>query len=171
VRSTSYVCLDCRRSVKAPAFAKPNWRKPKEHPSAASAPRCPGCAKPMHDLGHRFKAPRKDDEKQWEKVRRLAAAGFTFHGYRRMPQTLAEVDAFLNDQTLGKPLQGTKRQSKRRRKGKLAKTLSGPTYGPSLPVMPPIPRPTPADLRKQMNSAIRRARAGIGFNKPARKRA
>jgi hypothetical protein len=57
-------------------------------------------------LSRKFKAPRADDAKQWEKVRRLVEAGFRFESaYRwmgrgaytaaRYPAKLSEVDAFV----------------------------------------------------------------------------
>jgi hypothetical protein len=169
VRSTSYVCFDCRRAVKAPAFASRNWRRPNDHPPTALGPRCPGCAKAMIDLGHKFKAPKKNDAKQWDKVRLLHDAGFSFFRHRRMPQTLAEVDAFLADQK-PKPPFGTKRQSKRTRRAKLAKVLSGPTYGPAKAIETPGPFPTPADQRRRFKAALKRSRPASAFRKPARKR-
>ena len=122
----------------------------------------------MIDLGHKFKAPKKDDVKQWDRVRLLHDAGFSFFRHRRMPQTLAEVEAFLADQK-PKPLLGTKRQSNRTRKAKLAKFLSGPTYGPAAPIETPAPCPTPTEQRRRFK-VVKRSRPASAFRKPARKR-
>ena len=163
MRSTSYVCFDCRRAVKAPAFGESDWRRPTDHPPPAPPPRCPGCAAVMHDLGKRFKAPRKADRKQWEKVRRLFEAGFAFHGYARTPQTLAEVDAFLAAQRARAAAGGSaeaklsKPQTKRRRKSKVAQALTGPTFGPAARLAPPVPGPTQAEFDRQQARRIRRA--------------
>lgn len=56
----------------------------------------------MIDAGRDFKAPRKSNTSQWEKVTKLIAAGITFDscgctgpGYR--PRTLADAKADLRD--------------------------------------------------------------------------
>jgi hypothetical protein len=123
----------------------------------------------MIDLGHKFKAPKKDDAKQWDKVRLLYDAGFSFFHHRRMPQSLAEIDAFLADQE-PKPALGTKRQLKRMRKPRMAKVLYGPTYGPAKPIETPEPFPSPADQERRFKAALKRRQAVSAFRKPARKR-
>ena len=61
---------------------------------------CPQCGGPLHDLGRHFKAPRRNDLKQWQKVERLFQHGYVFDYnrsdyYVRLPKRLNEVDAFL----------------------------------------------------------------------------
>lgn len=63
--NTNFACLDCRRVA-----------------SAVCGPlTCPSCRKPMEHMGVNFKAPRRTQKSQWEKVRRLIAANrrFTSH--------------------------------------------------------------------------------------------
>lgn len=62
---TNWACLDCQH-VGSPDNA---------------APTCPRCRKPMTHMGINFKPPRKGRKSQWEKVRRLSAAGLL--SYRR----------------------------------------------------------------------------------------
>lgn len=165
MRSTSYVCFTCCRAVKRAAFVGSDWRDPKAQPAMAPAPRCPDCAEAMIDVGHRFKAPRKNDRKQWEKVRRIVEAGFTFHGYGRMPRTLAEVDTFVKARTMREQVFGTKRKSPPKRRSKLTKQLTGPTFGPITPIRPR----KPAVQRARMQNAS--AQKSSVFRKPTRKRA
>jgi hypothetical protein len=53
-------------------------------------------------MGRYFRAPAKRDVEQWEKVRRLHAAGFRFDRARStsgppLPARLADVEAFIRD--------------------------------------------------------------------------
>jgi hypothetical protein len=60
-------------------------------------------------LSRKFKAPPRDDVKQWEKVERLVAAGFRFdtawrwagvggmYYPQRYPEKLKEVEQFIRD--------------------------------------------------------------------------
>jgi hypothetical protein len=53
-------------------------------------------------MGRSFRAPKRRDNEQWEKVRRLHQAGFRFFSYRgvsgpALPTRLADVGAFLAD--------------------------------------------------------------------------
>lgn len=54
-----YACFDCRKMFNL------HWA-----PSLCSV-----CKQPMYDMGWDFKAPRKDDKKQWEKVSILYRKG------------------------------------------------------------------------------------------------
>lgn len=79
-----YVCLPCRRSIKA------EYRR--EHVP------CPECGAPMVAMGRDFHAPRRGSRNQWRKVELLAARGVRFDscgcrgpGYR--PRTFAEAKA------------------------------------------------------------------------------
>jgi hypothetical protein len=40
---------------------------------------CPKCRQVMSEMGYDFKAPRKDADGQWEKLRMLARVGLTFN--------------------------------------------------------------------------------------------
>lgn len=94
-----FACFACRKSF----HQRSRWELPESErpaPGAERRVRCPQCRQPMADMGLDFKAPPKDDVDQWEKVRALYSAGFTFHscgccgpGYR--PSELKEVAAFL----------------------------------------------------------------------------
>jgi hypothetical protein len=141
--STSYVCFDCRRAVKGPAFLNPHERRPKALAGLRAQPaRCPECALPMQIVGSAFKAPRKNDLKQWEKVRRMVQeGGYIFYPNRgRTPKTLAEVDQFLDViRRQGKRKVTSKAQNARSRPAKLATALSGPSYGSARSVNPPLP--------------------------------
>lgn len=82
---THYACLPCRHTAKFPR---------------GTSARCPRCRAPMIDLGHDFKAPRRTNLAQWEKVRLLAAAGITFHscgctGPGPRPLTLTDAKTLL----------------------------------------------------------------------------
>ena len=94
-----FACFACRKSFKQQS----RWELPESERPAPGAERlvlCPQCRHPMADMGLDFKAPPKDDIDQWEKVRALYSAGFTFHscgccgpGYR--PTELKEVEEFI----------------------------------------------------------------------------
>ena len=170
MRATTYVCFECRRAVKGAALVKPDWRRGKQPQWRTDPPRCPGCAAPTLDLGHKFKTPRKDDRKQWEKVRRMVQEGkFTFHDYARTPQTLAEVEPFLQAKRRTGRSGNSKSQNARSRPAKVAKSLSGPTFGPARPITPPRPREKRVALAKARAKAhADRARTVVRM--PARKR-
>lgn len=82
----AHACFDCRKS----------WKRQGEtmHP-------CPECRAPLAIMGRTFRTPRKADDDQWEKVRRLWAAGFRFWSYRSfpdaepLPDKLNQVDEFI----------------------------------------------------------------------------
>ena len=82
----AHACFECCRSFK---FA------PRD-----SALKCPRCGRKLYHLGRSFRAPKSGDAEQWEKVRRLVAAGFRFFSYRsydcpKLPDRLRDVDAFI----------------------------------------------------------------------------
>jgi hypothetical protein len=90
--SYAYACLACRRSFKRPG----GGGVPDERP-------CPRCGAAAINLGRHFKAPRADDDEQWEKVALLVRHGLRFEtlhdpetgmqvGY---PRTLQEARAFV----------------------------------------------------------------------------
>src|SRR5688572_21741765 len=61
-----FACFECRRSFKRPFEAGVLARK------------CPHCGASAKRLFEKFKPPKKDDLKQWEKVRFLYDNGFWF---------------------------------------------------------------------------------------------
>ena len=90
-----YVCFKCRKSFK---------RKLKE---GLIEKICPECGGVSVGLARHFKAPRKKDLKQWEKVEYLVANGFSFsHQYDEegnlvpYPKTMEEAVIFVK--TYGK---------------------------------------------------------------------
>jgi hypothetical protein len=87
-----YVCFECRHVFKGPGdySVAIDWRA------------CPLCHTRCVRLGQKFKAPWKDDLKQWEKVRFLVEHGFLFYSIRltdgttaKYPSTLVEARAFV----------------------------------------------------------------------------
>jgi hypothetical protein len=63
---------------------------------------CPECSGDVSIMGRSFKTPKKNDDEQWEKVRRLWQAGFRFDSYRSypdaepLPERLSEVEDFIS---------------------------------------------------------------------------
>lgn len=82
----AHACFACRKS----------W---KVRPDADAV--CRECACPLHEMGRSFKAPRRADAEQWEKVRLLWEAGFRFSSYRSwpgaepLPKRLRDVEDFI----------------------------------------------------------------------------
>lgn len=82
----AHACFDCRKS----------WKRDREAEQV-----CPECGKSLAMMGRSFRAPRKRADDQWEKLRRLWAAGFRFWSYRsypqaeRYPEDLRDVDAWI----------------------------------------------------------------------------
>jgi len=83
----AHACFRCRKSFKI---------RPRKERSAT----CPHCGDVICEMGRSFRAPKGSDEEQWEKVRRLHAAGFRFFSYRSvdgpsLPSRLSDVAAFV----------------------------------------------------------------------------
>lgn len=82
----AHACFQCRKS----------WKVKRDTGSV-----CPQCASPLHEMGRSFKAPKRTDDEQWQKVQALWAAGFRFWSYRShpeaepLPERLREVDDFI----------------------------------------------------------------------------
>ncbi|MCJ2184684.1 hypothetical protein MTR62_18610 [Novosphingobium sp. 1949] len=82
----AHACFDCRTT----------WKRSgdREHT-------CPECGNALALMGRTFRTPAKREDDQWEKARRLWAAGFRFWSYRSFPEAepfpeqLREVDAFI----------------------------------------------------------------------------
>jgi hypothetical protein len=66
--SMPYVCFACRRSFK----------RPRRFGGEGHLGDCPACHGPSFALHPHFKAPRRDDVKQWQKVQLLVENGFYF---------------------------------------------------------------------------------------------
>jgi len=84
----SHACFACRKSFKK------SYQPEKDY-------KCPHCAAPLAYMGRSFKAPRKGETKQWEKVRRLWSAGYRFHANTRrqevppFPHKLRDVEVWI----------------------------------------------------------------------------
>lgn len=78
----AFACLGCRKSFK------------REFDLAAGCPDqlvCPECGGAAYNFGRHFKAPRKNDLKQWEKVAYLFEHGFRFQKIRPTRDSLESV--------------------------------------------------------------------------------
>jgi DNA-directed RNA polymerase subunit RPC12/RpoP len=85
----AHACFNCRKSFKIT-------------PRASHRAACPNCGGVLSQMGRSFKAPASRNRAQWEKVKRLYAAGFRFSCYRshcapKLPLKLSEVEAFVRD--------------------------------------------------------------------------
>ena len=94
-----FACFDCRKVFKQTT----RWGLPESERPLPGERRlivCPQCGQPMADMGKDFHAPRSRNVKQWEKVRALYSAGFSFDscgccGPGARPKTLREVTDFV----------------------------------------------------------------------------
>lgn len=93
---SNFACLDCRYSA-----SRARW--------AAGTPRCSSCGEPMEHMGVNFKAPRRRDAQQWEKIRRLVASDIRFHASCRCCQRGNRVEWSI------KSLSDAKNQLRQRR--------------------------------------------------------
>jgi DNA-directed RNA polymerase subunit RPC12/RpoP len=95
------VCLDCRKSLNVKL----------ENNSERIYP-CSECGKPMTLISHRFKPPRKTENKKWETVEFLIEHGFyyqhvyenvevkksgiiVYENYARYPENIKEAKEFV----------------------------------------------------------------------------
>lgn len=82
----AHTCFNCRKS----------W---KLHEKSSAV--CPECGKPLNWMGRAFKAPKKTDAEQWEKIEMLWRAGFRFFPTTRgrqvepYPERLRDVSSFI----------------------------------------------------------------------------
>jgi len=92
----AFACLECCKSFKREYVYQLN-----EYISELKCPNCGGIA---YNLGRHFKAPKKTNKKQWEKIRFLVENGFRFqkihNGSRHYetvpyPETLEEAKEFV----------------------------------------------------------------------------
>ena len=92
-----FPCFHCRQAFKAPADTKAV-----AHGGDTLRP-CPLCGRACIRLSSKFKSPRKNDLKQWEKVRFLVDHGFRFDSIHvggktaKYPETLAEAEQFVKE--------------------------------------------------------------------------
>jgi|GEM_PF-2621205 len=85
-RLIAHACFSCRKSFK---------RAHTEDETAV----CPNCANPLAEMGRSFKAPRKNNVKQWKKVQLLWEAGYRFptnvYDAADYPTRLQDVEEFI----------------------------------------------------------------------------
>ena len=95
--SMAFACLQCRKSFKRQSGGLHHGSDfPNELP-------CPDCGGSAHNFGRHFKAPKKTDRLQWQKVRFLFQHGFRFQKIRirdstesvPYPDTLQEARVFV----------------------------------------------------------------------------
>ena len=81
----AHACFDCRTSWKIAL-------------RDGSNPACPNCGAALHEMGRNFKAPKKRDIEQWNKVEALWSAGVRFWGYNvpdPPPERLRDVAEYI----------------------------------------------------------------------------
>lgn len=92
----SYACLKCKTAHKRHVNVSPN-----DYPITME---CPICKEKMYWVGRHFKAPKKSDTAQWNKVKFLIEHGFLFQKIRLeansyestpYPKTLEEAKEFV----------------------------------------------------------------------------
>ena len=91
----AFACLTCYKSFKR------EFDLVEECPMTLKCPECGGSA---HNFGRHFKAPKKSNKKQWDKIRFLLEHGFRFqkirvgsghHDTLPYPKTLEEAKEFV----------------------------------------------------------------------------
>jgi len=91
----AFACLNCCKSFKREYSAARDGFD--ELP-------CPECGGPSYNFGRHFKAPKKGDKRQWEKIRYLYENGFRFQKIRvgngehdtvAYPETLEDAKEFV----------------------------------------------------------------------------
>ena len=86
----AHACFTCNKS-----FKKSTEDRNIKH-------KCPECAGTIYEMGRSFKAPKKTDKQQWEKVRLLYAAGYRFfgngsHNGDKLPDKLSDLEQFIKN--------------------------------------------------------------------------
>lgn len=80
------VCLECKVTL----------NRPFDRGSELTYP-CPECGKPMTLLPHRFRPPKKSEEKKWETVKFLIDNGFYYqHIYETVTKTINGFTKYVN---------------------------------------------------------------------------
>jgi len=115
VREMQYACFSCRKVYKQPELRRVNGHFIPSVQTRASKKKieeinqnrfnCPQCGKPMEIMGRNFKAPRKENKREWNKVEILLQNGFRFfssgcEGRGTYPKTLGELKDFLRKKKL-----------------------------------------------------------------------
>lgn len=68
------ICIECRKSLNRPSDISSDKHYP-----------CSECGKPMTLLSHRFRPPKKTDDKKWDTVKFLIENGFHYgHVYQKI---------------------------------------------------------------------------------------
>jgi len=79
-----FACFECRK-----VFKQDTGR-------ALDVLKCPNCRGTLTLMGKTFRAPRRQDGKQWKKVELLARNGVVFwSGGHRLPDTLSEAKQYV----------------------------------------------------------------------------
>lgn len=80
------VCIECRKSLNRPLDTSSDRLYP-----------CSECGKPMTLLSHRFRPPKKTDDKKWEAVKFLIENGFHYdHVYQKIETNNNGVTSYQN---------------------------------------------------------------------------
>jgi DNA-directed RNA polymerase subunit RPC12/RpoP len=80
------VCIECRKSLNRPLDTGSDRLYP-----------CSECGKPMTLLSHRFRPPKKSDDKKWETVKFLIENGFHYdHVYQKIETNSNGVTSYQN---------------------------------------------------------------------------
>ena len=66
---STQACFECRK-----VFKKPHWYKTKDTPVPPQYP-CPDCGKILMAMGYKFRAPRRDDVKNWNRIKTAIETG------------------------------------------------------------------------------------------------
>lgn len=104
IRSSHYVCFDCRKQFQKPSAAQyavgPSGRPHAEFVGFDSYQLtypCPQCGKELRLIGKSFRAPRQDDTEGWRVAEMLLDAGFGYWGmWGPYPTRLKDVAAFID---------------------------------------------------------------------------
>ncbi|GAA4437313.1 hypothetical protein GCM10023091_16340 [Ravibacter arvi] len=98
------VCLDCQKAFNLESdFVE----------RAKQSEKCPECGQVAIRYLHRFRPPKKSDDKAWEVVRFLYENGFAYHrhitnadrsGYEKYPETMREAREFVERMKFQNPL-------------------------------------------------------------------
>ena len=109
-RNMQYACFFCRKVFKQPDLKEASGHFVTAIQAHASKRKireinqerfcCPECGKPMEIMGRNFRAPRKENKREWKKVELLVQKGFRFFssGWEERgsyPKTLGELASFL----------------------------------------------------------------------------
>ncbi|WP_281638250.1 hypothetical protein [Flavobacterium marginilacus] len=80
------VCIDCRKSLNRPLETDSDRLYP-----------CSECGKSMTLLSHRFRPPKKTDDKKWEVVQYLVENGFRYdHIYQKIETNSRGITSYQN---------------------------------------------------------------------------